>query len=53
MLETTIENVLTTDNITKKIFRGAIARDELPENIEYPSCYVINKKLDHIVANIG
>jgi len=44
MLESTIELVLEKDEFTSKIFKGAIAIDELPKNIEYPSCFIINNK---------
>jgi hypothetical protein len=44
MLENTIEEVLSTDPITRKIFKGCISRDELPKSLKSPSCYVINTK---------
>ena len=42
MLETAIEEVLKTDKITKKTFLGVFARNELPVDPTYPSCFVFN-----------
>ena len=44
MYETAIENALKKDSFTSKIFGGVLARDELPKNVDYPSCYVVNTK---------
>ena len=42
MFENTIEEILQKDSFTKPIFIGALARDELPKNINYPTCFVLN-----------
>ena len=42
MLETTINEVLTKDTVTNKIFLGVFARDELPLKVKYPSCLIFN-----------
>jgi hypothetical protein len=44
MIETTIEECLKKDSYTRPIFRGVFAKNELPEDINYPSCFVINTK---------
>ena len=42
MYEFTIEKILEYDKITSKMFLGAFARDELPNKIEYPACFIAN-----------
>ena len=42
MLETALEEVLKTDSYTKKVFLGVFARDELPQDLKYPCCFIIN-----------
>jgi hypothetical protein len=42
LFENTIEVILDKDAFTKKIFLGAFARDELPPNPPYPSCFIVN-----------
>ena len=42
MLESAIDEVLKKDIQTKRVFSGVFARDELPENVNYPSCLVFN-----------
>ena len=42
MLETAIEEILEKDLITKNIFLGVFARNELPREPAYPSCFVFN-----------
>jgi hypothetical protein len=42
MLETALEEVLQKDQVTKKFFLGVFARDELPLQMHYPSCFVLN-----------
>ena len=44
MYETQIIEILQKDGFTKKIFIGIFARDELPTNIKYPSCFIFNTK---------
>ena len=44
MLESAIETSLTRDPVTTKIYGGVIARDELPKEVAYPSCLVLNTK---------
>ena len=45
MYENTIEEILEKDSFTSPKFIGALARDELPKNINYPSCFVFTKIL--------
>ena len=42
MLETAITEVLRKDQITKKIFLGVFARNELPPRPLFPSCFILN-----------
>ena len=42
LYETQIEAILSTDENTKDIFLGAFARDELPAEPGYPSCFIVN-----------
>ena len=42
MYEQTIEKILKKDPETKKYFIGVFARDELPEELTYPCCFVLN-----------
>ena len=42
MLESTIYEVLSQDEVTNSIFLGVFARDELPLNLDYPCCFVCN-----------
>jgi len=42
MLETTLDEVLCRDKKTSEIFLGVFARDELPKDPVYPSCFVFN-----------
>jgi len=45
MFENTIEDILEKDPITKDIFKGVYARDELPNPIKsYPNCFIFNNK---------
>ena len=44
MLETALESALSKDEFTKKIYGGVVARDELPDKVSYPSCYIINTR---------
>jgi hypothetical protein len=43
MYEDSIERVLEKDPVTKHIFLGALARDEV-KKVKYPSCMVINNE---------
>jgi len=42
MYEFTIEKILTTDKKTSKIFLGAFAKDEVPEEFKFPACFIAN-----------
>jgi hypothetical protein len=42
MFENTLNEVLFIDNFTKNIYLGTFARDELPPNPKYPSCFIFN-----------
>ena len=42
MWETTLDDILTSDPVAKKVFLGTFARDELPLQPPYPSCLVFN-----------
>ena len=42
MFEDTVEKILETDPITNKCFIGALARDELPKKLKYPTCFILN-----------
>jgi hypothetical protein len=45
--EDVVEAILERDLITKKLFQGAFARDELPRKPPYPSCFIINSDPRH------
>jgi hypothetical protein len=47
MLETSIYEVLSKDEITGKIFLGVFAKDELPLELKYPCCFVCNTAPRH------
>jgi hypothetical protein len=47
MLETSIYEVLSKDEITSKIFLGVFAKDELPLELKYPCCFVCNTAPRH------
>ena len=47
MYENVIESILEKDSLTKKIFLGAYARNELPKQPTYPSCFIINTEPRH------
>lgn len=40
--ELVVERVLETDEVTKPIFLGAFARNELPSKPPFPSCFIVN-----------
>lgn len=40
--EDLVEIILEKDRYTKDIFLGAVARDELPSQPPFPSCFIIN-----------
>ncbi len=42
MYEPAIIEVLTKDKISEGLFLGVFARDEIPKNIKYPACFVMN-----------
>ena len=42
MYENTIDEILNTDSITKNIYLGSFAFDELPKIVKFPSCMIIN-----------
>ena len=42
MYENTVERVLKRDNVNKKIFLDVFARDEVPDRVKYPSCFIVN-----------
>ena len=44
MIQTAIEECLQRDKYTRNIYGGVLTRDELPEKVAYPSCYVLNTK---------
>jgi hypothetical protein len=44
MKEDAIENILKSDHVVRKIFLGVFARDELPQKVKYPSCFVLNNR---------
>ena len=44
MLESALETALFRDNYTGKMCEGVLARDELPDRVPYPSCYIINTR---------
>ena len=44
MLESAIETTLQRDKVTKPIYGGVCARDELPAHVRYPSLFVLNTK---------
>jgi hypothetical protein len=44
MLESTLETCLQKDPFTKKIYAGVFAFDELPDQLNYPACLIVNTK---------
>jgi hypothetical protein len=44
MLESTIEAILETDRVTKKLFLGCFASNELPLKPKFPCCFIANTK---------
>ena len=44
MYETTINEILNTDKITRKIYLGCYAIDELTKINKFPSCLIINSE---------
>lgn len=40
--EDLVEKILKRDERTRKLFLGAFARDELPSQPPFPSCFIIN-----------
>ena len=44
MLETALEEILLKDKMTRRIFGGVLAFDELPKSVNYPSCFIFNTK---------
>ena len=42
MYEQTINEILSRDIYTRKNFKGVLARDELPTELTYPACFVMN-----------
>jgi hypothetical protein len=44
MYEDQLETILNHDSVSRKYFKGAFARDELPLKPEYPSCMIINNE---------
>lgn len=42
MQENVINSILKYDNVTSKIFKGVYARDELPLDLDFPSCFILN-----------
>ena len=44
MDELLVEKILETDNVTRRQFLGAFARDELPARPPYPSCFIFNSE---------
>lgn len=50
MYEQTITDILKKDLNTKQLFMGVYARDELPTELNYPCCFVINT---HTRAEVG
>lgn len=47
MYEDTVESILEKDPITSKSFIGALARNELPTKIKYPTCFILNTQPRH------
>ena len=47
MYETILEELLQKDPFTKQIYAGVLARDELPDKVKYPSCFIVNTKPRH------
>ena len=48
LLENAVEAILNRDKITRKIFLGAFARDELPDKPPFPSCFIVNTDPRHL-----
>ena len=44
MLESCLELALKKDEFTSEMCCDVVARDELPTQVVYPSCYIINTK---------
>ena len=44
MLESCLELALKKDELTSEMCCDVVARDELPTQVVYPSCYIINTK---------
>lgn len=44
MYEQTINEILKKDKITSKSFLGVYARNEIPNIINYPACFIFNTK---------
>ena len=45
-----ILQVLKTDKFSSPLFRGVFSRDQIPLNIQYPSCLILNT---HTSNNVG
>ena len=45
-----ILKVLKADKFTSPIFRGVFPRDQIPINIQYPSCLIVNT---HVSEQVG
>jgi hypothetical protein len=45
--EDIIEEILERDSTTKKLFLGCFAKDELPAQPRFPSCFVFNTDPRH------
>lgn len=42
MYEDMVKSILARHSNTKKIFLGVFARDEIPDNPTFPSCFIVN-----------
>jgi hypothetical protein len=42
LYENQIDKVMKKDQLTKNIYIGTFARDELPKHLTYPCCFVLN-----------
>lgn len=42
MYESVLEYCLKKDKCTQSIFKGVFARDELPRDLTFPTCFIIN-----------
>jgi hypothetical protein len=47
LYEDKVEKILETDPITKRLFLGAFARDELPTSLMFPCCFILNTDARH------